>query len=286
MNELKKRYKELKFTDDFMFAKVLVNNPEICRRLLELLLEIKIKSVSVPEKQKTIEILSDSKGIRLDVYVDDEEGTVYNIEMQTTLKSDLPKRSRYYQGMIDLNLIERGAKYKELKLSYVIFICMEDPFQRQFPVYRFENICIQDKNILLKDEAIKVFINADGDLTGVPEELADFLRYLKGDAKKGELAQMIEQEVKKARAHEGWEAEYMTLYLRDQENQEIGMEKGLKIGLERGRAEGEARGRAEGEARLGKLVNVLLKQGKTEEIAKVTSDEKAREEYYAAYQIK
>ena len=68
-------------------------------------------------------------------------------------------------------------------------------------------------------------------------------------------------------------AEYMTLYLRDQENQEIGMERGLKIG------------RAEGEARLGKLVNLLLEQGKTGEIAKVTSDEKVREEYYATYQI-
>ena len=273
MNELKKLYKELKFTDDFMFAKVLVNNPEICRRLLELLLDIKIKSMSVPENQKIIEILSDSKGIRLDVYVDDEEGTVYNIEMQKTLKTDLPKRSRYYQGMIDLKLIERGAKYKELKLCFVIFICLEDPFHRKLPVYRFENICIQDKSILLNDEAIKVFINADGDLTGVPEELADFLRYLKGEAQKGELVQMIEQEVKKARTHEGWEAEYMTLYLRDQENQEIGMERGLKIG------------RAEGEARLGKLVNLLLEQGKTEEIAKVTSDENVREEYYAAYQI-
>ena len=238
MNELKKLYKELKFTDDFMFAKVLVNNPEICRRLLELLLDIKIKSVSVPEKQKVIEILSDSKGIRLDVYVDDEDGTVYNIEMQTTLKADLPKRSRYYQGMIDLNLIERGAKYKELKLSFVIFICLEDPFHRELPVYRFENICIQDHSILLKDEAIKVFINADGDLTGVPEDLADFLRYLKGEAQKGELVQMIEQEVKKARTHEEWEAEYMTLYLRDQENQEIGMEQGLKIGLEQGLEQG------------------------------------------------
>lgn len=107
---------------------------------------------------------------------------------------------------------------------------------RKLPVYRFENICIQDKSILLNDEAIKVFINADGDLTGVPEDLADFLRYLKGEAQNGELVQMIEQEVKKARTHTGWEAEYMTLYLRDQENQEIGMEQGLKIGLEQGLA--------------------------------------------------
>ena len=49
-----------------------MNNPEICRRLLEILLDIKIKHISFPEKQKTIEILSDGKGVRLDVYVDDE----------------------------------------------------------------------------------------------------------------------------------------------------------------------------------------------------------------------
>ena len=40
-----KKYEELRFTDDFMFSKVLTNNPEICRRLLELFLDIKIKKV-------------------------------------------------------------------------------------------------------------------------------------------------------------------------------------------------------------------------------------------------
>ncbi len=41
--------------------------------------------------------------------------SVYDIEMQTTLQKDLGKRTRYYQGMIDLNLIEKGAKYSKLK---------------------------------------------------------------------------------------------------------------------------------------------------------------------------
>ena len=67
MKQLQKQYQELTFTDDFMFGKVLVNNPEICRRLLEVLLEIRIKKISFPERQKTIEILSDGKGIRLDM---------------------------------------------------------------------------------------------------------------------------------------------------------------------------------------------------------------------------
>ena len=238
MEQLQKQYKELTFTDDFMFGKVLVNNPKVCRRLLEVLLDIKIKEISFPERQKTIEILSDGKGIRLDVYVDDENGTIYNIEMQTKVKKELPKRSRYYQGMIDMNLIERGAKYKELKLSFVIFICLQDPFGYHLPVYRFENICVQNRDILLKDEAIKVFINADGNLTGLPEDLAAFLKYLKGVMVENELVQMIDNEVEKAKRHEGWEVEYMTSYLRDmdirEEGIEIGMERGLEQGLEQG----------------------------------------------------
>ena len=226
-----KKYEELQFIDDFMFSKVLTNNPEICRRLLELFLDIKIKKVLQPEKQKTIELLANGKGIRLDVYVDDGEDTIYNIEMQTTLKKDLPKRSRYYQGMIDLNLIERGAKYRDLKSSFVIFICLEDPFGKNFSVYRFENVCIQDNTLLLRDEAVKVFINAKGELSGISEDLASFLKYLKGEMIENELVKKIETAVEQARVHEEWKVEYMTLYLRDQENRELGREEGREEGL-------------------------------------------------------
>lgn len=75
-----------------------------------------------PEEQKVIDITKDSKSVRLDVYVNDDAGTVYDVEMQTTSSKDLPKRSRYYQGMIDLNQIEKGAFYRDLNKSFVIFI--------------------------------------------------------------------------------------------------------------------------------------------------------------------
>ena len=46
--------------------------------------------------------------------------------------------------MIDLNLLERGADYKELKKSYVIFICPFDQFQEGLHKYTFENQCKED----------------------------------------------------------------------------------------------------------------------------------------------
>ena len=67
--------------------------------------------------QQTIEPTPDQKGVRLDVYVDDGKGTVYDLEMQTTVSDELPKRDRYYQGAIDLGLIEKGEHYSKLKKS-------------------------------------------------------------------------------------------------------------------------------------------------------------------------
>ena len=79
------------------------------------------------------------------------------------------------------------------------------------------------------------------------------------------LVQQIEQEVERARKHEEWEVEYMTLFLRDQENREIGRE--------------------EGQARMAKLVSILLQSGKTEEALRITQDEQFREECYQLYNI-
>lgn len=63
----------------------------------------------------------DARSVRLDVYVKDEKEVVYDIEMQVSHTKELPKRSRYYQSMIDLQLIDKGQLYDELKRSYVIY---------------------------------------------------------------------------------------------------------------------------------------------------------------------
>ena len=75
------------------------------------------------DQQKPIEITADGKGVRFDVYSEDDSNTIYDCEMQTIDNRSLPKRTRYYQGMIGLSLIERGADYEKLKRSYIIFIC-------------------------------------------------------------------------------------------------------------------------------------------------------------------
>lgn len=213
MSEQKvKEYEELSFTDDFMFCKVLENNEELCKELLELILGKKIRKINYLTKQKVIDITSDGKGVRLDVYLEDDENTVFDIEMQTTMNKNLPKRTRYYQGMIDLNLIEKGADYKELKKSYIIFICMQNPFgPNDLHLYTFENRCNENASLLLGDESTKVILTPDGTADDVSDELAQFLDYLAGKGGNSPFVKRLNDAVEQARNKEVWRMEYMTL---------------------------------------------------------------------------
>ena len=139
--------------------------------------------------------------------IDDYE----NIEMQTSNTGNLPKRSRYYQGTVDLNMISSGAEYDELKTSYIIFINTFDLFGKGFPKYTFENVCQESSDLHLDDGAIKVFINAKSTIPGMPPELQGFLRYLCGDNPNTPLTNRIQNEVVKSRNNVRWERVYMLL---------------------------------------------------------------------------
>ena len=128
-----KPIEELTFTDDFLFGRVM-QNAEICKGFLERMLEIKIEKIEYPELQKSISPHYQSKGIRLDVYVQDSN-RVFDIEIQNSLDENLPKRTRYYQSMMDVDLLLKGNNYTELKESFVIFICKDDFFGFNLPCY-------------------------------------------------------------------------------------------------------------------------------------------------------
>ena len=101
-NYTRKAYQDLTFTDDYMFCRILENDPEICRQLLELILDKDIRKVELADAQHSLSITSDIHSVRFDVFVNDDAGTVFDIEIQTTNTREIPRRSRYYQGIIDI----------------------------------------------------------------------------------------------------------------------------------------------------------------------------------------
>ena len=125
-------------------------------------------------------------------------------------------------------MIDKGRSYKKLNPSYVIFICQFDLFHMGRHIYTFENICREDKNISLGDGVVKIFLNADGKMNDVSRELKAFLDYVAGKKSEDAFVNKLEEAVKAAKKNREWRREYMTLLMRDQENIEKGIEKGIR----------------------------------------------------------
>ena len=237
---------ELSFTDDFMFGTVM-KNQFICKGVIERLLHIKVGKIEYPSLQKTITPFYESKGIRLDVYVSDLE-RVFDIEIQTSIPPSLPKRTRYYQSLMDVDNLLRGQSYAELKESYVIFICTQDPFGKSLPVYEFRNICTADGTLFLDDKSVKVFYNVGAYGKEDEPELSALLQYLCERRATSGFTQRIDELVEKAKRNEKFRSWYMSLNIWKDDLLREGSQLGEKIGFERGVAAGIRKGRRDGVA--------------------------------------
>ncbi len=206
-----KKYDELDFTDDFMFCKVLENNPAICQELAELITGRKISKIVSVEQQKPIRKSSDGKGVRFDVYFTDDDRRLYDFEMQNQVRKNLPRRTRYYQSMIDSSNLRKSTDYPLLPDSYIVFICMEDPYSESFYKYTFEESCTEKPSLKMGDGTWKIFINANGTVGEVSENLKEFLQYLVTKRPVNQLTKDIEAAVQEARSDEEWRNDYMTL---------------------------------------------------------------------------
>ena len=246
-----KKYEELDITDPFIFAKVM-SDKRLCKPLLESILNIKIRDIEYVDYEETIQMTIKSKGIRLDIYVEDDNNTVFNLEMQTTAYKELPKRSRYYQGVIDLNMIEKGEPYDILKESYVIFICTFDFFGKNKCIYEFENLCIDDCGIKLNDGTHKIL-----------------LEYFDGKEPESDLTKQIDEKVIAVRKNTRWRREYMSLQ----------MEMNLKY------REGLKAGEAKGQENINKLNTILLAEKRYDDLEKSAKDIEYQNKLMKEYKI-
>ncbi|ERF59357.1 hypothetical protein HMPREF1325_0366 [Treponema socranskii subsp. socranskii VPI DR56BR1116 = ATCC 35536] len=244
MEYTRKPVDELSFTDDFMFGTIM-KNKRICKGVLERLLHIKVGKIEYPSLQKTIAPFYESKGIRLDVYVSDPE-CIFDIEIQTSIPPSLPKRTRYYQSLMDVDNLLRGQSYAELKESYVIFICTQDPFGKGLPVYEFRNICTADGTLFLDDKSVKVFYNVGAYGKEDEPELSALLEYLCERRATSGFTQYIDELVEKAKRNEKFRSVYMSLNIHEDDLRRESLQQGEKIGFERGIRKGRRDGIAAG----------------------------------------
>jgi len=210
-------WEDLTFANNFLFCKIMESEPDLCRQILEILLGFKIEKLEPVLAERTMIETLDSKSVRFDVYAKDDK-RIFDIEIQTTASTNLPKRARYYQSVIDMDNLSQGENYSRLKDSYVIFLCLTSPFRKKRPVYFFENICRDDFEIKLNDRAFKVFYIASEYAKMESDEGKSFLKFLAGQRKQYMTWQQTIDEEKDIAFAEGLEEGKSEKAVEDAEN--------------------------------------------------------------------
>ena len=263
-------YEKLTIRNKFMFGKV-TQNPVIAQKMADLLTPVEIGAVTETDREKFLQHRSSSKYVKLDMYLEDENGRVVDTEMQNKsnnkmVQEELPLRIRYYQGMIDQEILSTGTDYIFLKETYIIFICTYDPFGKGKYVYHFHMACDEDESIQLHDKMNWIFYNTTADLSEAPEGIKKFLSYVENEHAEDEFTRLLDKEVKNARLNEEWRSEYLKTYVNDMDMKREGY------------LEGEEHGKAEGERERDRfLVNRWKQKGK--EISEIADDLGKSEEY-------
>ena len=169
----------LNLSDRFLFDETM-EGPEVYSATVSILLEQDTELLSRVETEKELRISPELRSIRLDVVGMDTDKEVYYTEMQKRDTKNLKKRSRYYQGQMDVSLLEPGCKdFNALPDACFILVAPFDIFGCGLYRYTFEGQCRERPELKIEDGALRIFINTHGtNKEEFSKEFLDFMDYI------------------------------------------------------------------------------------------------------------
>ena len=276
---------QLDLIDNFLFQATISQGEageEVCRILLRTILGRPFGKIRIVPQKPFLGPDVDRHGIRLDAYIEDWSTLssdianaelcpdIYDIEPnKTSEKAMLPKRMRYYHGLIDSHLLDTGKTYDTLPSVFIITILPYDPFGQNRMVYTIKNCCVEVPELPYDDGAVKIFLYTKGTEGNPGKELRDMLKYIEETTEQNitnpDIA-AIHEAVSQAKQSREVGINYMKSWEWEDMIRKEATAEGLAEGREKGLAEGRAEGREEGSANAKRtIIRNLLTQNFSEE---------------------
>ena len=179
MTDAKKYLSGLTLLDRFLFAEA-VEDQEVMQLILEIILGQEIHLAGPPQTEKEARRSPQYRHIRLDVWAKDQDNRIYDTEVQNRNTGNLPRRSRYYQGYIDTTQLKPGTvDFNRLGDIIQILIAPFDLIGDGYYRYTFRMNCMENKERLLGDGAVRIFLNTRGkNPQDVSPELVQLLHFM------------------------------------------------------------------------------------------------------------
>ncbi len=264
----KKTLQEMNLLDRFLFAEVMEDN-ETLENVLEIIQGYPVPLEDKAQAEKEFRRMPRNKRVFFDVYGEDLRNAVYDVEAQKENTHDFPKRTRYYNGMVEMNMLRPGEDYNKLKDVYIIMIMPFDLFGEGRYRYTFHMICDEIPGLNLGDRVTRIFLNTQGRIKdGVSVELIQMLKYFENTTKEtaaesqSEKIRQLEKRVEETKANEEVGIRFMNAFEEKMRERQEVREEGREEGLAEGERIGETRGKSLGEAaKQQEIARKMLEEG-------------------------
>lgn len=222
-------------TDDFIFGNVMQMGGNCLNLLRAILPGLNLQKVRFVNTQKDIRTDHHRKGVRLDVFAEDDKRRVYDIEMQVKKQPTIGKRVRYYQSKIDADALRSGENIDKIKTSYIIFLMPKDQFGLDRRQYNFHYRCDEEPNLKLNTASHLIFLNSTGTKGMVSKDLQSFFDVMNNKYSANQFAQTISKDIEKVKADQDKERDFMDLAMKMHDAKQAGKIEGIKNGIKQGR---------------------------------------------------
>ena len=233
-----------KLMDDDFFSEALDGKIDAVQFILNTVLErddLKVIETKTQREYKS----ATKRSIKLDIWAQDAEGRITDVEIQRADKGTGAKRARFHSSMIDRDLLEKGQEFDEAAETYVIFITENDKYDAGLPVYHINRTIEELNHRSFEDESHIVYVNGAFRDTSHPigRLMHDFWCTSADDM----LNDVLAKEVR---------------YMKESEEGRTSMCEMMEKMLEKTNAAGKAEGIAEGKAE-GKMIQLyeLVREG-------------------------
>lgn len=226
---------EATLSNDYLFNRVMQQKPALLPTLQLLVPELAIKKLVHITTQHSFKATYDSRGFRLDIFAEDQNGRRLDLEMQVVNHHDLLKRAACYQVMMIDEQLEEGDFYQRLRPVYVIFITMFDPFGGHHQVDH-HRLCSEHADQQRLPSLVNyLFLNT------IPPALRRLCAFIRDGTvdPSDPLILKLEQVQRKAKQNKKWRREAMRYNLAAQDAkwaelqaEEKGIERGITKGID------------------------------------------------------
>ncbi|WP_338144973.1 PD-(D/E)XK nuclease family transposase [Ligilactobacillus agilis] len=150
-------------------------------------------------------------GPRFDVYAEDDQGIIYDFEMQNEDQHDLAERILIYQGNLSRQALYAGQPFKKRKRTVVFFICDHDPYGLGWPSYALKVKLVGCPNFSVDNKETNVIVNLKTDVSQLTQAQREMVAYFNDGIVSGAFSQKLAAAVAAVKADAIRGGIYMTI---------------------------------------------------------------------------